>query len=293
MEKQFKISDTRIKELYLSGLTLKEVALLAQDNVGLMALRKKLHKLGVDTSRKAAYPRYTLRRSIATRTYSFNEYAFLTIDTQEKAYWLGFLMADGYNHESKNCVTIRLQNEDREHLEKLKKFLSFTGNIRTYHRVTKKNHLERDYCELYLCSPIFCKILSEKGCIQRKTYVLQFPEYLSKNLLPHFLRGYFDGDGCISITRRKNRTPNSKTYQFNIVGMQHVLQKMQEIICENAQVAKTTIAKHKNDKAVTIHWSGYGVVLKILNFLYKDATIYLQRKYEKYMYMVTRQSNLQ
>jgi len=130
-----------------------------------MALRKKLHKLGVDTSRKAVSHKYSERRSKSTRQYTFNEYIFENIDTEEKAYWLGFLMADGYNHESKTCVTLRLQEEDKEILEKFKSFLNYTGNIYTFTRITDTNHLVRNYCEVCLCSPIFSRILTEKGCV--------------------------------------------------------------------------------------------------------------------------------
>ena len=291
MEKQFKISDEKIVELYLSGLTLKEVAIHAQDNVGVMALRKKLHKLGVDTSRQATKARYSERRSKAMRRYTFNEHIFDVIDTEEKAYWLGFLMADGYNHESKTCVALRLQEEDKEILEKFKKFLGYNGPIYTFTRTTDTNHLIRNYCELSLCSVIFSRILAEKGCIQGKTYTLKFPEFLPKHLYNHFIRGLFDGDGCISITPRKDRTPNSKTYQFNIVGTEAIMERIKDILIEEVGITRTT-TKHYS-KAVTIHWAGKGVVTKILNYLYKNATIYMQRKYNKYLYIVTRQSNLQ
>ena len=286
MEKQFKISDEKIVELYLSGLTLKEVAAIAQDNVGVMALRKKLHKLGVDTSRQAVKRRYSERRSRACRKYNFNEYAFSTIDTEEKAYWLGFLMADGYNHESKHCVEFRLQKEDLEIIEKFKSFLGYEGPIYTFERITKTNHLHREYCELNLCSVVFSKILAEKGCVQGKTYCLEFPKYLPKELIRHFIRGYFDGDGCISITHRKDRTPESMSYQVSIVGHLQFVEAVKAIICEEVGVSNTTTKMYS--KAATIHWAGKGVVTKILNYLYEDATIYLERKYQKYLNIVTR-----
>lgn len=283
MKKQFKISDQKIVELYLSGLTLKEVAIHAQDNVGVMALRKKLHELGVDTSRQATKARYNERRSKAMRRYTFNEHVFDVIDTEEKAYWLGFLMADGYNHESKTCVALRLQEEDVEVLECLKAFLQYNGVITRYSRITNTNHLHRTYCELSLYSPVFSKSLAEKGCVQGKTYTLQFPEYLPKHLVHHFIRGLFDGDGCISITPRKNRTLDSKSYQFNIVGTEAIMERVKDIFVEQIGVTRTTTKHHS--KAVAIHWSGRGVVTKILNYLYKDAHVYMKRKYDKYISM--------
>ena len=57
------------------------------------------------------------------RKYNFNEHYFDNIDCQEKAYWLGFFAADGYNHRSKGCIEFRLHRQDREILERFKSCL--------------------------------------------------------------------------------------------------------------------------------------------------------------------------
>lgn len=286
MRKQFKISDEEIVELYLSGLSLKDIAKSAQDNIGLIALRKKLHTLGVDTSRSAVSKKYGNKISKARHKYHLDEYIFENIDTEEKAYWLGFLMADGYNHESKTCVAIKIQAEDIETLEQLKSFLNYDGPIHFYTRETKVSHLTREYCELYICSPIFSKILAEKGCVQGKTYALQFPEYLPKSLINHFIRGYFDGDGCLSITKRKDRASSSLIYQFNMVGTKDFVEKVKSILVEELSLTNTITMCYS--KAATIRWSGKNVVTKIMKYLYKNATVYMKRKHDKYLYMVSR-----
>lgn len=86
-----------------------------------MALRARLHELGVSTN--TSKTRYRYKISKTCKKYSLNEHVFDVIDNQEKAYWLGFLMADGYNHQTKSCVALRLKAEDREILEKFKLFL--------------------------------------------------------------------------------------------------------------------------------------------------------------------------
>lgn len=282
-KKIFKISDEEIKAMYENGASLNDIAKIAQDTKGLMALRARLHDLGVPTSVSQRKYRYKLSR--VSRKYHFDEHYFDIIDDEHKAYWLGFLMADGYNHESRSAVTIRIQEEDKELLNKFKKDLRYTGNIYKYTRTTVKG-LIRTYCELNLCSPIFSESLAKLGCVQGKTYILQYPDFLSKNLEHHFLRGFFDGDGCLSITHRSDRAEHSKTYQFNIVGRKDVLSKIQEILCSELNIARTTLSERGYSSVGVIHWSGRKVVTKIMNFLYQDATIFMKRKYNKYLELI-------
>lgn len=280
MEKVFKISDECIKEMYLNGYSLNDIAKVAQDTKGLMALRNRLHKLGVNTAKNMKRYRYKISESC--KKYHINDTVFDIIDTEEKAYWLGLLMADGYNHQNKSCVALRLQAEDKEILEKYKIFLNTDAPIYIFNRTTKVNKLNRNYCELNICSPKFSESLAKIGCIQGKTYTLEFP-IISKCLESHFIRGFFDGDGCISITKRKDRTENSFQYQLNFVGKESVLLKIQDIICSNTGVFRTKLRNRKGSFAKCISWSGRKVCKRILDYLYQDATIYLDRKYNKYL----------
>lgn len=279
-KKKFKISDEEIKRMYLDGASLNDIAKVAQDTKGLMPLRAKLHELGIDTAKNMKRYRYKISNSC--HTYKLNESVFEVIDTEEKAYWLGFLLADGYNHETKTCVAIRLQERDKELLEKLKKFIDTDAPIKTYKGITRTNNLHRNYCELNICSPKFSEILASHNVIQGKTYKATLP-ILRDDLLSHFIRGVFDGDGCISITPRKDRKSDSKIYQLNFAGAESLLSKIQDILCKETGVTKTSIRRRNNEFAVHISWSGRKQCKKILDYLYKNATIYLKRKYLKYL----------
>lgn len=279
MEKVFKISDECIKKMYLEGHSLNDIAKVAQDTKGVMALRNRLHKLGVDTTKDMS--RYRYKISTSCKKYRVDDTVFDNIDTEEKAYWLGLLMADGYNHQSKNCVALRVQEEDKEILKKYKLFLKTNTPIHTFNRTTAVNGLNRNYCELNICSPKFSDSLAKIGCVQGKTYTLEFPD-IPKSLYSHFIRGFFDGDGCISVTKRKDRTEYSLQYQLNFVGKESVILKIQDIICSNTGVFKTKL-RNRNSFARCISWGGRIVCKKILDYLYNNATIYLERKYNKYL----------
>lgn len=282
-KKQFKISDEQIKEMYLNGSSLNDIAKVAQDTKGLMALRNKLHSLGVNTN--VSQKKYGDKISKSCKKYTLDEHIFDSIDSEEKAYWLGFLMSDGYNHENKNCVALRLQEGDKEILEKFKIFLKTNTPIYTFTRVTKTNKLVRNYCELNICSPYFSRQLAKLGCVQRKTYTLEFPT-IPEYLYSHFIRGFFDGDGCLSVKERTNRRKKYGTcmsYQFTIVGRQCVLEKIQEILVSSLNISKLPLKNRSDTFIKTIYYGGRKVVSIIMNYLYKDATIYLKRKYDLYL----------
>lgn len=283
VEKTFKISDEQIKNMYLSGNSLNDIAKVAQDTKGLMALRRKLHTLGINTN--VSQRKYRYKISKACKKYTLDEHIFDIVDTSEKAYWLGFLMADGYNHESKSCVALRLQEEDKEILEKYKKFLKTDAPIYTFTRTTKINKLTRQYCELNICSPYFSEQLAKLGCVQGKTHTLKFPN-IKECLYSHFIRGFFDGDGCICVKDRLDRRKlygKSMNYQFTIVGKEDVLLKIQDILVKNIHITKTILQKEKNSFVYILHYGGKNVVTKIMQYLYKNATTYLKRKHDLYL----------
>ena len=97
------------------------------------------------------------------RKYNFDEHYFDNIDCQEKAYWLGFFAADGYNHRSRGCIEFRLHRQDREILEKFKSYLNANNPIGLY---------KKTYCNLSLYSRHLCEKLAEYGLGQAKTYTL-------------------------------------------------------------------------------------------------------------------------
>lgn len=84
------------------------------------------------------------------RRYTFNEHYFDVIDSQDKAYWLGFFAADGYNHVSKGYIELRLHNQDREILEKFKVSINASNPIGLY---------KATYCNLSLYSQHLCDTL--------------------------------------------------------------------------------------------------------------------------------------
>ena len=119
---------------------------------------------------------------------NINSNIFNTIDTEEKAYWLGFLYADG-NVLDNNTISLELSTVDKEHLIKFNSFLNKSLDIRE-----DKNRVRCIFKDTTIKNS-----LVNLGCIPRKSLVLRFPKdkQVPKRLKRHFVRGYIDGDGSI------------------------------------------------------------------------------------------------
>lgn len=145
----------------------------------------------------------------------FNENIFDVIDTEEKAYWLGFIFADGYidsspldpNKKSVYNFELSLKGNDTEHLNKFNIFMGYKGNnvkiSDTY--CTSQERVKCQRCRWLIANKHLWETLNSYGCVPKKSLILQFPDesiFKSTSLIKHFIRGYFDGDGCISYANR-------------------------------------------------------------------------------------------
>jgi hypothetical protein len=144
-----------------------------------------------------------------------------------------------------------------------------------------------------------CEDLNHLGGIRGKSLILKFPKYISKELIPHFIRGYFDGDGCVWNGQRKKmivKDPKRKTgYRERIVhnvkvtftGCKLFINDLQDILVSELGFKKTKLnlskAKDKQECAwCTMEYSGRSQLKKLFDFMYKNATIYGYRKYNKF-----------
>ena len=258
-----------IKSDYLNGHTISDIA--KKHLLSVTPIKTVLKNMGV-VSRPP---------NITSRKYYVNENYFSLIDTEDKAYFLGLLMADGYNSETRGVVALALKREDRYIMEK------FSDCICTNKPVL--NTKNKDGClvsRMEICSRIFSDDLVRYGCVQAKTFKVCFPDFLKDELLRHFIRGFFDGDGCISYcyAKRNNYFNNSfssvvtftSTLDF-CLGLKSFLKKILNInsslLCRKPE--------NKNNIR-TLQVSGNKQVIKFSEWIYRDTDLFLKRKYDKY-----------
>lgn len=247
------------KELYKQGKSLRQIGELLNIN------RKELSKKFKEDNIIIRDPNKNSKGK-AKRFKEVDETIFETIDTEEKAYWLGFLYADGYVNDKQ--VELALKAEDLEHIKKFKNFM------KSEHKISYKENANA--YRITICSSKIASDLRALGCVQAKSLILTFPteQQVPKHLIHHFMRGYFDGDGCISYGQGQ--------YRLSVLGTSDFLDEYENYILNTLN--RTNRNKRKpNGSALSIQYAGTEQVYKIYNFLYKDATIYLKRKYNKFL----------
>lgn len=252
--------------LYSNGLSAIEIGKLA--NISKSCVLVHLNNRG------------RVRRSLseAGRYYTLNEHYFDEINTEKSSYLYGLLMADGCNYEPDGKICITLQERDKEILERFNKEIGSNRPLQFVKASLRKNGIDytQNYYSLNICSKHMSKMLAKHGCVQAKSLITTFPEWLDPKLYNHFIRGYFCGDGCISMCSKH------KGHGWQITGTSKLLLRIQEIMIKELGLRKTVLNRPKNNKAVTLRYGGRLIVNKIMEWLYQDATIYLQRKYDKW-----------
>lgn len=206
---------------------------------------------------------------------------FQTIDTEAKAYFLGFLYADGCLCD-KNIYEkhIRLSLTDKQIIDDLYiHFPFFNKEIFDFSKYNKNCQVQ--YRLRKTCKEMF-KDLKTHGLIERKSYenkiYLHIPK-IDESLIRHFLRGYFDGDGSINIS--KNR-PNGRRIEFCSVSEELIKEVHAHLKSKNIEFYKIRTKKNSDQLLYTMEATKTEIVLRFYEYLYKDATIYLVRKWEKF-----------
>lgn len=193
----------KVKELYEQdyGVTeIGEALVMKTSNVGMY-----LNKIyGKDRPKRTRY-RYV------NRQYTLNDKYFKKIDSEDKAYFLGLLYADGCMSSTSNAVQLALQEEDSYIMEEFKEYINSdkplgfikSSEILGFQNLHKK-YYRKNQSILIINSSRIKEQLLNLGLTPNKSLTVTFPSFLSAEMLLHFVRGYFDGDGCIS-TSSKNR----------------------------------------------------------------------------------------
>ena len=213
--------------------------------------------------------------------YQCNYHYFDSIDTEEKAYWLGFIAADGWMSKTdatnSAAIGIELQYGDLTHLKKFNK--SIDGNYKIVDRWRQCNLSDSDK-KNHMCSIRIYSITMYNSLMQyfssEKTYSVRIPD-LQKDLLRHFIRGFFDGDGCFCLSNKSFKigfitaSEDMKNDLENIISSLNIKVRTGEYISEfGTHMYRPDIDK-KSD------------MLKFLDWMYMDSNIYLDRKYKKYL----------
>ncbi len=207
---------------------------------------------------------------------------FQNIDTEEKAYWLGFIAADGYVYQRKtdcnagNFCGININRKDKEHLEKLKEFMN--SDVKIVDHVQNEGFSNNTpMSKIIFNSNEMVSDLINKGIVPRKSLILEPPKIEKEFFLPYIL-GYFDGDGSIFLG-------NNNEFGISFVGTKETLEWIKEVLkLDNSLEQKNNV----QNNTFYIRCGGIQKPYFIMKKLYDSCPlVHLERKYLIYKNLET------
>jgi hypothetical protein len=234
------------------------------------SIREYVKELGIGRSYKEAMAVFS-RNSCNYTNIDF----FENIDTEEKAYWLGFIYADGNVDKNKTLLTIGLKDVDENHLLKFSKIF---GKRLEKRELKKYKNIKSNRVVVYcrIGNKYLCETLTGKGVEPRKTYKdsIEILNHIPDYLLRHFIRGLFDGDGCVHINKHKNCDTfcSRVTYLSN----KSLIDKIKSIFREELDLNNVRVYNKKYYSS--IQYGSDKDIRRLYNYMYDDANVYLERK---------------
>jgi len=216
--------------------------------------------------------------------YTKNDNYFDVIDTEHKAYILGFLFADGYNNTKQHQIRITLANSDIGILEAIKSeiFSNDLYKVKTRTSRIRNGYICKPAIDITICSKHISDVLETYGMVAKKSRNLEIPS-VDVLLTRHFIRGYFDGDGCI---KKSKGTGSAYRYYICICTaslvaanqLQHIIELHTNVHVKIYQV---------NEHLWSVEIGGNIQCLTFLHWLYDSSSIRLDRKYQRYKELET------
>lgn len=207
---------------------------------------------------------------------AFDEYS------EEACYWAGFLAADG-NVDQKGRVRIMLKYDDYSHLEKFKEFLQSTHTISS--NTTKYNRCSFEFTSRYICDILDINF----NIVPNKTAIYTLPSIPNK-YFRHYVRGYFDGDGSICESFSNINSSTATLYTTFASGSKdfsvELFDKLNTILLINGHLQEFKDSNKYQIKYTTNNSRA------LLSWMYKDAEVYLDRKYILYSRIVVGNNRL-
>jgi hypothetical protein len=248
-----KLTDDVVEKLikrYEGGESLSSIS--RSDNISITALSNCFDKKG-------------FRSVVTSEKTVLNESFFDNIDSEDKAYWLGFFFADGNILDKNYVVQLALNERDKEHLEKFKKIIQWNGEVRRCDR-GKKGIIY----QISLKNKSLWQGLVKNGLTPRKSLTCKYPDCISEELERHFWRGLIDGDGSIPVMFRYGVPRN----MLSLVGSKFMCDNFSKYV--NKKIGGNT-AYRNSGTIYKVELEGVRAQ-QMLGILYGDANIYLERK---------------
>ena len=244
-------------------------------NMSLPMLANKYHKGTTTIHRNFTKNGLKCRNhSEKSRKYKCNYNYFDEIDCEEKAYFLGFIYADGY--VTGNAFGIALASKDVEIINILLRCMDSTHEIKKYmNNGYGGTYKKTEYVRVIIRNEHLVNTLIQHGVLRKKSKILEPPQ-IDNKFIRHFIRGYMDGDGSIY------QCDNSYTVSFT--GTKNMLKYIGDFIENQGIIRRYTLyPEHHSTEIFSLKIGGNIQAKKLLDLLYKESNIYLKRKHDIYL----------
>lgn len=216
---------------------------------------------------------------------------FDKIDTFYKAYFLGWLAADGCISLTRDSVqgradaysrvgkiAISIQQRDGYIIEKLKEELRFSGEI----RVVDRGPGRQKQCRLAFGDQHMAQTLYRYGLTPNKSASLIFPD-IPTEWIPAFILGYFEGDGCVTLGRYTNRGYTYLRQRFEFIASVPFADRLHAILTEKGIKVYKFPERRKRFPLSYVKGASKEAVIAFYRFLYTDAPFFLNRKRDRFL----------
>ena len=214
--------------------------------------------------------------------YQCDEKYFEKIDTEGKAYFFGWMCADGCNDYKRGRFVLRIQERDVEILEMFKNELQ--SNHKLFFYKAQKENWQNQY-SLGIRSIKLSEQLFKLGCVPGKTFTLEFPDsnIIPECLMNHFMRGFFDGDGTFYFAKRKDASYYYK--RVSMISSSAFCEGLQKYLFEKFgfNYNKLHDRSTKQDGSIKQIMIDGTKAIAFLDWVYRDAHFLLKRKYQKFL----------
>jgi intein-encoded DNA endonuclease-like protein len=194
---------------------------------------------------------------------------------RDMAYVLGFITADGAINDERRYINITIHQNDVDVLEYIKTVMGVDNPI------VLSDYNNRQMVNLRISSKQMYEDLISLNITQNKTYTIVAPPFIPDGMFGHYMRGYFDGDGSISIYN------NSKvlTAIVSAKTASKVYAEQLKMILNEYGITSIIYTRPSNDvKHVDLYElriAGKSIV-DFAELIYTDAPFYMKRKFDKF-----------
>lgn len=209
--------------------------------------------------------------------YILNEHFFDSIDNELKAYLLGYLFADGFvGDEEYNNIVFSQKKDDMEAVELFKESIEYTGELRIFKPGKASFKNSQDHVVVNFSSEHMANKLRNYGLLKKESYK-SLPK-IDNNLLRHFVRGFFDGDGSITLTKSHYKDKVYYSGALDIIVNKNLVDFFLNLFSD----IHFTIDQSKTDYMVYLKCHSKKGVKFFYDYFYKDSKYFLSRKKRKF-----------